>query len=646
MCGIAGRLNFRTGAPVDPGVLRHMGDLLAHRGPDGGVVWQEGSIGLAHRRLAIVDLSDAARQPMTAEDPRVRIVCNGEIYNFRELRAELEARGHRFHTRSDTEVLLTAYAAYGVECLFRLHGMFAFALWDGGRRRLVLARDRVGKKPLYYRLDGDGIAFASEPKAFLAEPAFEARPDVTALSDYLTYHYVPAPGSAFAGVRRLPPAHSLVIEDGVVRIERYWSLRYQPKRHLSEADAATELLARLRGAVRRRLVADVPIGAFLSGGIDSSTVVALMAEASAAPVRTFSIGFEEREYDERPYARLVARRYGTDHHEYVVQPSAIDILPRLVWHYNEPYADSSAIPTFHLAELTRSHVTVALNGDGGDESLAGYRRYLANVLAGRYPALTRRLSRPLSALLARVPVGGRGMDHVRRFAGGLGEPLARRYARWVTHLDPGLKRELTTEDFQQAAHDRDSDDHLLEAFAQQAGADPVDAILAVDVATYLPDDLLVKVDIATMAHGLEGRSPFLDHDVMEFCASLPPDLKIRRRETKYLLKRAVRDLLPAAVIERPKQGFGVPIDCWLRGALRDTVHDVLLDARTLRRDYFREPVVRRLLDEHGRGIRNWHSELWSLLVLELWHRMFVDRRPEAGPPPAPATVRGVAAVAP
>jgi len=260
--------------------------------------------------------------------------------------------------------------------------------------------------------------------------------------------------------------------------------------------------------------------------------------------------------------------------------------------------------------------------------------------------LTRPLSRPLSALLARVPVGGRGMDHVRRFAGGLGEPLARRYARWVTHLDPGLKRELTTDDFRQAAGDHDSDDHLLEAFALQAGADPVDAILAVDVATYLPDDLLVKVDIATMAHGLEGRSPFLDHDVMEFCASLPPDLKIRRRETKYLLKRAVRDLLPAAVIERPKQGFGVPIDRWLRGALRDTVHDVLLDARTLRRDYFREPTVRRLLDEHGRGIRNWHSELWSLLVLELWHRMFVDRRPEAGPPPAPATGRGAAAVAP
>jgi asparagine synthase (glutamine-hydrolysing) len=645
VCGIAGRLNFGTGAPVDPGILHRMGDLLAHRGPDGGEVWQDGAVGLAHRRLAIVDLSDAARQPMTAEDPRVRVVCNGEIYNFQELRAELETRGHRFRTRSDTEVLLAAYAAYGVKCLSRLHGMFAFALWDGGRRRLLLARDRVGKKPLYYRLDGDGIAFASEPKAFLAEPTFAARPDMLALFDYLTYHYVPAPGSAFAGVRRLRPAHALVIEDGAVRLERYWSLDYRPKQRLSEDDAAAELLARLRGAVRRRLVADVPIGAFLSGGIDSSTVVALMAEASAAPVRTFSIGFEEPQFDERPYARLVARRYGTDHHEYVVQPTATEILPRLLWHYNEPYADASAIPTFHLAELTRSSVTVALNGDGGDENLAGYRRYLASVLAERYPALARPLGRPLSALLALVPAGGRGVGQARRFASALGEPLARRYARWVTHLDPGLKRDLTTEDFRRAAGDRDSDDHVLAVFAGQGAADPVDALLAVDVETYLPDDLLVKVDIATMAHGLEGRSPFLDHDVMEFCASLPADYKIRRRETKYLLKRAVRKLLPSAVIERPKQGFGVPIDRWLRGELRDTVHDVLLDARTRARGYFREPVVRRLLDEHGRGIRDWHAQLWSLLVLELWHRMFIDHRPEAGPPHGPVAVRGAAAVA-
>ncbi len=645
MCGIAGRLNFRTGAPVDPGRLRAMGDLLAHRGPDGQAIWCDGAVGLVHRRLAIVDLSDAARQPMAGEDPRVQAILNGEIYNFRELRAELEARGHRFRTRSDTEALLAAYAAHGVDCLARLRGMFAFALWDGARRRLLLARDRVGKKPLYYRLDRDGLEFASEPKAFLADPAFEVRADAGALWDYLTLHYVPAPGSAFAGVRRVPPGHCLVVEDGQTRLQRYWRLEYLPKRRMSEDDAATELLARLRDAVRARLVADVPLGAFLSGGIDSSTVVALMAEAGAGSVRTFSIGFEEPAYDELRYARLVARRYGCDHHEFVVRPEAVDVLPRLLWHYNEPYADSSAIPTFYLAELTRRHVTVALNGDGGDENLAGYRRHRASGLAARYATLARPAARPLAALLGALPAAGRRVDYARRFLAGLAEPPARRYARWAAHLEPGVKQVLVTEEFRRAAGDRDSLEHLAAPFRDAEGLDPVDAALLVDVGTYLPDDLLVKVDIATMAHGLEGRSPFLDPDVMEFCASLPSDLKVRGRAGKYLLRRAVRPLLPTEVVDRPKQGFGVPIDRWLREELRPLAHDVLLDSRTVARGYFHAPVVSRLLDEHARGARGWHHELWSLLVLELWHRMFVDRRPAAGPPPTPDTPRGAAAVA-
>jgi asparagine synthase (glutamine-hydrolysing) len=398
--------------------------------------------------------------------------------------------------------------------------------------------------------------------------------------------------------------------------------------------------------VRCRLVADVPLGAFLSGGIDSSTVVALMAEAGGAPVRTFSIGFEEQEYDELPYARQVARRYGTDHHEFVVRPAAVDVLPRLVWHYNEPYADSSAIPTFCLAELTRRHVTVALNGDGGDENLAGYRRYLASRLAARHAAWARPLHRALAALLAAAPARGPAMAQIRRFLDAVDDPPARRYARWMGHLDPALKRELTTEEFRRAAGGHDSLERLAAAFPPAEGGDPVDATLAVDVETYLPDDLLVKVDIATMAHGLEGRSPFLDHEVMEFCASLPTDLKIRGLTTKYLLKRAVRNLLPAPVIARSKQGFGAPIDHWFRGELRGMVHDVLLDPRTLERGYFREPVVRRLLDEHGRGVRRWHYQLWSLLVLELWHRTFVDRRPEAGAPLPAVGARGAAAVAP
>jgi asparagine synthase (glutamine-hydrolysing) len=642
VCGIAGRLNFRSGAPVDPAALRGMGDLLAHRGPDGEGLWHDAAIGVVHRRLAVIDLSDAARQPMTGEDPRVWAVLNGEIYNFRELRAALAARGHRFRTQSDTEVLLAAYAEHGVDCLARLRGMFAFALWDGGRRRLLLARDRPGKKPLYYRLDGDGIAFASEPKAFLAEPTFEATPALSALSDYLTYHYVPAPGSAFAGLHRVPPAHYLLVENGRVRLERYWRLGYLPKRAQPEAAAAAELLERLRDAVRCRLAADVPLGVFLSGGIDSSAVVALVAETGAAPVRTFSIGFEERSHDELPFARLVARRYGTEHHEFVVRPAAVDILPRLIWHYNEPYADSSAIPTFHLAELTRRHVTVALNGDGGDENLAGYRRHVAGRVADRWAGLARPARRALAALMDALPGSGRGADYARRFVAGLGEPPPARYARWASHLDPTLKQALTTEEFRQAAGGRDSLEYLADRFRWAEGLDVVDAALAADVETYLPDDLLVKVDIATMAHGLEGRSPFLDHEVMAYCASLPSDLKLRGRTTKYLLRRAVRGLLPAEVVDRPKQGFAVPIDRWFRRELRALVHDVLLDARTLQRGYFREAVVRRMLDEHRRGARGWHAELWSLLVLELWHRMFVDRRPAAGSPVGPVAAYGAA----
>jgi asparagine synthase (glutamine-hydrolysing) len=645
VCGIAGRLNFRTGAPVDAAVVRGMGALLAHRGPDGEGLWCDGAVGLAHRRLAVIDLSEAAAQPMRGEDPRVWAVLNGELYNFRELRTALAARGHRFRTESDTEVLLAAYAAHGVDGVARLRGMFALALWDGGRRRLLLARDRAGKKPLYYRLDGDGIAFASEPKAFLAEPAFEATPALDALADYLTYHYVPAPGSAFAGVRRLPPAHWLVVEDGRVRLERYWALRYLPKVSVPEADAEAELLARLRDAVRCRLVADVPLGAFLSGGIDSSTVVALMAEAGAAPIRTFSIGFDERSHDELPFARRVARRYGAEHHEFVVRPEAVAILPRMIWHYNEPYADASALPTFHLAELTRRHVTVALNGDGGDESLAGYRRHVAGRVAERYAGLARPVRRPLAALAAGLPGAGRRADYARRFVAGLGEPAAARYARWAGHLEPALKAELTTDAFRHATAGPDALARLADRYEEAAELGAIDAALATDVATYLPDDLLVKVDVATMAHGLEARSPFLDHEVMEYCARLPADLKVRGRTTKYLLRRAVRGLLPPEVIARPKQGFGVPLDRWFRGPLEPMLPDVLLDPRTLRRGYFREAVVRRLLDEHRRGVRGWHAELWSLLVLELWHRMFVDDRPAAAPPPAPVAARGAAPAA-
>jgi asparagine synthase (glutamine-hydrolysing) len=633
MCGIAGRINYVSGKPVAAPVITGMCDLLAHRGPDGSGAWTRGHAGLGHRRLAIIDLSEAGAQPMSTADGEIWLTFNGEIYNFLELRAQLEARGHRFRSHTDSEVILYAYREYGVDCVDHLRGMFAFAIWDEPRRRLLLARDRAGKKPLFYRTDADGIAFASEPKAFLAESGFTPTPDPVALSAYLTYQYVPSPMSAFAGVKKLPPAHCLLVENGHVSVRRYWKLSYATKSRLTEQEAVEELGVRLREAVKIRLMSDVPLGAFLSGGIDSGAVVALMSELGAGPVRTFSIGFEQKEYDELQYARLVAERYGTRHEEFVVRPDALEILPRLIWHYGEPFADSSAIPTFLLAELTRRHVTVALNGDAGDENFAGYERYRANVLATKYDAISPRLRGAVDLFARLIPASGNSgsvLSKGKRFLEVLGEGRERRYLRWMAHFQPLLKAELCRAEFQESAGP-DSSSVLLESYAASDAPDFVDATLDVDVNNYLPDDLLVKVDIATMAHGLEARSPLLDHPLMEFAASLPSGLKLNGSIKKYILKEAVKPLLPREIIERPKMGFGVPLEHWFRHELKEMAYDVLLSDSLRQRGYFHESVIRRLLDEHSRGVRSWHYQLWNLLMFESWHRMFVDLRPRASP---------------
>jgi asparagine synthase (glutamine-hydrolysing) len=611
-----------------------MCDLIAHRGPDGSDTWQSGPVGLGHRRLAVIDLSPAGRQPMSSEDGALQITFNGEIYNFLELRRELESKGHRFVSHTDTEVILAAYRAWGVDCLRRLRGMFAFALWDAAEQVLFIARDRIGKKPLHYLIDRDGIAFASEPKAFLADPNFEARPDPEALSAYLTYQYVPSPMSAFVGVRKLPPAHYLLVRRGKVVIERYWRLSYSTKRRMSDRDAEAELLERLREAVRIRLISDVPLGAFLSGGVDSSTIVALMAQESGAPVKTFSIGFDEKEYDELPYARLVAQRYATEHHEFVVRPDAAAIFPKLVWHYNEPYADSSAIPTYYLSEMARRYVTVALNGDAGDENFAGYRRYVTSSAARRFDSLpspvrgaVRMAARTLPGDALSRSVAGRGGRWLRR----LSDTPARRYSRHMMIFDPELKAAVCTPEFTRQTMPRAVDEILVETFKGSDAPDFVDALLDVDASHYLPDCLLVKVDIATMAHGLEGRSPMLDHEFMEFAASLPASLKLRNGETKYLLKQVARTLIPNETIDRPKKGFGVPLERWFRNELRDLTGDLLLDGRLAARGYFDGSAIRRLVEQHWRGEARWENQLWSLLMLESWHRMFIDERRIAAP---------------
>jgi asparagine synthase (glutamine-hydrolysing) len=631
MCGIAGRVNFKTGAPVDAAMIGAMCELIAHRGPDGQGVWVDGSVGFGHRRLAIIDLSPAGRQPMSTADGAVWITFNGEIYNFLELRRELESRGYRFRSRSDTEVMLAAYREYDVEFVTRLRGMFAFALWDAEKRRLLIARDRAGKKPLHYWLDRDGIAFASEPKAFLADSSFESRPSLRALADYMTYQYVPQPLSAFHGVSKLPPAHYLLSENGSLTVRRYWKLSYRHKLRLSEDEACEALIDRLREAVRLRLISDVPLGAFLSGGVDSSLVVALMAELSGR-VKTFSIGFEDADFDERPYARMVAERYGTDHCELVVRPSAMDIIPKLVWHYNEPFADASAIPTYYVSEMTRQYVTVALNGDAGDENFGGYKRYLTEPWLQRFDRLPAAVRGTVSAAAHRIPVHARNRSfgyRAARWFKRLGELPHRRYARRVMHFEPEVQAEVCTPQFIDAVGERTPFDLLDEAHLASDAPDALDQMLDLDVNRYLPDCLLVKVDIASMAHGLEARSPMLDHVFMEFAASLPSTMKVRNGITKYILKKAAEPFLPPANIYRTKRGFSPPLAPWFRHEFGAYARDVLLDRPLAQRGYFHLPTIERMLDEHRRGVDTWQKELWNLLMLELWHRTFIDSRPRA-----------------
>lgn len=630
MCGIAGRINFRSGAPVDADVIRQMCDLLSHRGPDDEGVYTDGPVGLGHRRLSIIDLSPAGHQPMSSADGRLWITFNGEVYNFLELRAELETRGHRFRTHTDTEVILAAYLEFGRECLGRFRGMFAFAIWDSLNQTLFMARDRLGKKPLVYLVDRDGIAFASEAKAFLGDRTFSPQPDLQAISAYLTYQYVPSPLSAFKGVHKLQPGHYLWLEDGRVTTHQYWKLQYGMKRILSEEHAGEELLAKLEDAVKLRLISDVPLGAFLSGGIDSATVVGLMAGLGSAPVKTFSIGFEEQDYDELRYARLIAERFGTDHHEFIVRPDAAAILPELAWHYNEPFADGSAIATYYLAKMTRQYVTVALSGDGGDESFAGYERYVPNVIPTSYGRLPRVVRWPLDKTMGaigsyvRAPV----FDNAKRFWEEQSETRERRYVRWMSHFDSSQKADLCRHEFLEAAG-ADATDILLEGFRSSDGPDYVDRTLDVDVRYYLPDDLLVKVDIASMAHGLEARAPFVDHVVMEFAASLPSTFKLKGTVKKYILKRAVGTLLPDSIVNRRKMGFAVPLGPWFRGELRDMAYDVLLDRRAAARGYFSVPAVTRLLEDHVHGRRSNQNQLFNLLMLELWHRAFIDTPSDA-----------------
>ncbi|WP_203779003.1 asparagine synthase (glutamine-hydrolyzing) [Paractinoplanes rishiriensis] len=604
---------------VDPGLVRRMCAAIEHRGPDGAGYHTGPQVALGMRRLAVIDVA-GGQQPVRNEDGTVLAVFNGELYNHPELRADLIRRGHRLTTRSDTECLVHLYEEYGDDLVHRLRGMFAFAIWDAGRARLLLARDRVGKKPLYWRSAGPGLAFASELKALLQDPAWPRRVDHEALHHYLTYQYVPAPWSIYTGVQKLPPGHLLVWQNGIASVRRYWRLDFTPRPAQSAGEACERIRTLLLEATRIRMVSERPLGAFLSGGIDSSAVVAAMARQSTDPVRTFSIGFEERGYDERRYARMVAARYRTDHHEMVVTPSALTVLPTLAWHFDEPFADSSAIPSFYVAQLSRQHVTVVLNGDGGDECFGGYQRY---AVMARLSGLPVRALAPL--VPARLgPLLTRSLPHKlgRAFAL-LGQPAARRYGRLMSYFDAEQKLALYSDALRDELEDVDSYRLFDETWAASAADSDVGRAIDTDVNTYLPGDLLPKVDITTMANSLEARSPFLDHHLLEWAAGLPTRMKVTSADTKRILKQAVVDWLPAEVVNRPKMGFGVPMASWLRGALRDHAYDLLTDHTARSRGLFRPDVVSGLLREHESGLDR-SRQLWALIQFEQWHRSHVE----------------------
>lgn len=628
MCGVAGMVS--TGAP-DPAVVREMCDVLSHRGPDGQGFHNDNHAALGMRRLAIIDVS-GGDQPVFNEDRSVVAVFNGEIYNFPELRADLLRRGHTFRTNGDSECIVHLYEEHGEDLVHHLRGMFALAVWDAGKERLLLARDRVGKKPLYYR-DADGqLAFASELKALSVVSPGPREVDPVALHHYLTYQYVPAPWSILRGVRKLPPGCLLTWQGGRVQERRYWTLDFSPAPAISEHEAAERTRELLLEATRIRMVAERPLGAFLSGGIDSSAVVAAMARSSGKPVKTFSIGFDDARFDERAHARAVAQRYGTDHHEFVVGASALDILPTLAWYFDEPFADSSAIPSFYVAKLSRQHVTVALNGDGGDELFGGYTRYahMAHGERFRVPGAARPALGRLGRSLLSTPPPGSRLRRAGLALTVLSEAPQRRYARMMSYFMPEQKQDLYTERLCEATYGIDSYELLDHAFRESRAVSRVNQLMEVDVNTYLPGDLLVKVDISTMANSLEARSPFLDHQLMEWAARLPAHLKVRGGTTKYLLKKSLEDWLPHEVLHRPKQGFSVPLAHWLRTDLKDVAWDVLTDRTAADRGFFRPEAVRTMLREHDAG-EDHARRIWALMQFELWHRRFIDQ-PFSGPP--------------
>jgi asparagine synthase (glutamine-hydrolysing) len=636
MCGITGAIWSDPRLALEPAVLQRMASALRHRGPDDQGVYASEyrlrppydplpGVALGFRRLAIIDLATGA-QPLSNEDGTVWLVFNGEIYNYGALRHRLEGAGHTFRSQSDSETIVHLYEDEGPDCFRHLDGMFAIAIWDARQRRLVLARDRLGEKPLVYRSEPSRLLFASELKSLLEVPGVPRELDPGALDAYLTYQYVPHPRSIFRGFAKLPPGHYGVWQDGRFETHSYWTPDFRVERVWDRQAAAAELRQRLEAAVRTRLRSDVPLGAFLSGGIDSSLVAALMQREAGERVRTFTIGFPIPDYDETHFARRVATHLGTEHREFQVTPDAARIVESLVTHYDEPFADSSAIPTWHLSRLTREHVTVALTGDGGDELFAGYPRYKAVALSGLLDRLPGARSVASAGFWQRLPDGGSQRSLLRkwkRFSAAAALSPRRRYLEWIATFNESRRAELYRDEFLEQLPEQDPADFLNEAWSRSMGRDPVTSASLADLTTYLPGDLMTKVDTASMAHGLECRQPFLATELVEFAAALPIGLKFRHGVGKRLLRDAFGPLLPQEIWTRPKMGFGVPLEHWFRGELRPLAEDALLSGDARCHTYFRRDSLQRLWDEHTVGRFNHAYRLWSLVIFEHWLRRWL-----------------------
>jgi len=638
VCGIAGVFNFRSQAGADAAAVRRMADVVAHRGPDASGVYVDGPAGLAHRRLAILDLSEQGRQPMHTADGRFVMVFNGEIYNYLELRDELERDGHRFHTRTDSEVLLTLYALDGAAALSRLQGMFAVGIWDTHRRELFLARDRVGIKPLYYAETSEGLVFGSEAKSLFEYPGVCCDVDRDQIDTFMTFGYVPGAATMFRGVRKLLPGHMLTVTADGLTCREYWDVQYAPDRSRSAEDTASQLHELLLDVTRMHLRSDVPVGVFLSGGLDSSAVVSLLSEAGISGIKTFSVAYRDgEEFDESEYARLVSRQFGTEHRVLYVDPAQFqDFIPAYVWHMDEPVTEAAALSLYFVSRELRQHVTVALSGEGADELFAGYQIYRYMLWLEQYrraPSLLR--SAVVEPLLAKIPHA-----RLQKYLAMARLPLARRYLG-VGVSQPWQRTALYSAGMRDAVS-RAGGDALRAYYDRSAGQDALTQMLYLDLKTWLVDDLLIKADKMTMANAVELRVPFLDHRVVEFAATVPPDLKLRRGNAKWILKKAMASRLPPAILRRPKVGFPTPLERMFRSPLAAYLYDLLLSPRCLARDYFDPQQVRRLVVEHITGAHDHHRVLWQLVVLEEWHRAFIDTRRGAAIAPArEATAVGI-----